>query len=184
MAQVEQQAFPLELHPLDGEREQRATQRALRQWQRLRGNRRTPLFGEFRYSEEPPWDATQFLLKQDILVGYSVFILCGAKAAAAFGGLPVRKTLIEVAPEALREQMTADCETAIASAAPAGSEGWYRGPEQARVQYRYIFLPLEAALSRFGYIFGAYSECQRWARRAPGRLPGRGKQKLELRSVG
>jgi len=182
VAQVEQQAFPLELHPRDGKREQRATQHALRHWQRLRGNRKAPLFGDFRYTEEPPWDATQFLLKQDSLVGNSVFILCGDKAAAAFGGKPVRKTLVEVVPDVLREQMTVDCERAIAASGPAGSEGWFRATDQSRVQYRYIFLPLEVSFSRFGYIFGAYSCCQQWARRESSRPTGK-KRTVELRSV-
>lgn len=183
MAQVEQQVSPLKLHPLDGKREQRATQRALRYWERLRGSRRTPLFGDFRYVEDPPWDGTQFLLKQDSLIGNSVFILCGDQAAAAFGGRPVRKTLVEAAPDALRDQMTADCEKAVSGAGPAGSEGWYVGPENSKVQYRYIFLPLEASFSRFGYIFGAYSSSQTKACRLTGRADGPRRHPRELRSA-
>lgn len=156
MAQAQTKILPLTLMPLSGEQEQRATQQALCYWNKLRGDRCAPQFGDFRYVEDSPWNADRFILKQDSYTAHSVFILCGERVAASFGGRPIRKTLMEVVPPPLRRRMTDDCEHAAEALVPAGSEGWFVRPSGRKVFCRYIFLPLEASFSRFGYIFGAY----------------------------
>ena len=165
VAQVQQESLPIASQPLDHSEEQRATQRALRYWESLRGSRLTPLFSDFRYDEDLSWNANLFLLKEDNLVGNSVFILCGGEAARWFGGQPIRKTLSEVLPGQIREQATQDCRRAIVSKGPAGHEGWYRPRGRPKVLYRYIFLPLEASITESGYIIGAYGCRQDGARR-------------------
>ena len=157
MAQVQQESLPITSRSLGQVGEQRATQRALDYWETLRGSRVTPLFSDFRYDEGLSWNANLFLLKEDSLVGNSVFILCGGEAARWFGGQPIRKTLLDVLPGQIRDQATLDCGRAIGTKGPAGSEGWYRPRGRPKVLYRYIFLPLKASLTDSGYIIGAYS---------------------------
>lgn len=157
MAQAQMNVLPLTIAPLGGEQEQRATQRALTYWNKLRGARPSPQFADFRYVEDSPWNADLFILKQDSFTEHSVFILCGERVSLLFGGRPIRRTLAEVVPRPLQRQMTEDCDRAIDSCGPAGSEGWYAEPSGEKVFYRYVFLPLEASVSRLGYVFGAYS---------------------------
>lgn len=166
VAQVQQESLPIASQPSCHEGEQRSTQRALRYWEALRGNRLTPRFSDFRYDDRLTWNANLFLLKEDSLVGNSVFILCGEQAAQWFGGQPLRKTLFEVLPGQIRDQATRDCERAIETKGPAGSEGWYRPRGRPKVLYRYIFLPLEASHTDSGYIIGAYSCKQTAVRRS------------------
>lgn len=157
MTQVRQEALPIPSQPSSHEGEQRATQQALRYWDGLRGHRAMPRFSDFRYDDGLSWNSSLFLLKEDDLVGNSVFILCGERAAAWLGGQPIRKTLFEVLPGQIRDQATRDCRCAVENKGPAGSEGWYRPRGRPKVLYRYVFLPLEASLTESGYILGAYS---------------------------
>ena len=158
MALAQMHSLPLPLQRLRPGREQRATQRALAYWESIKEDGSLPKFGDFRFAHKEVNDSTRFLLKQDHVASNSVFILCGDAVASSFGGNPVRKTLVESAPHEVRNQISSDCESAVAKGAPAGREGWYvsRGDSE-RIFYRYIFRPLEASYSRLGYVFGAYS---------------------------
>ena len=84
-------------------------------------------------------------------------------------GAKEREILEDVLPGQIREQATQDCGRAIAAKGPAGHEGWYRPRGRPRVLYRYIFLPLEAALTDSGYIIGAYGSRQDGANRSAAR---------------
>lgn len=158
MALAQLHSLPLPLQKLRPGREQRATQRALAYWESIKDDDALPKFGDFRFAHREVNESTRFLLKQDHMASNSVFILCGDSVASSFGGSPVRKTLAETAPKEMRSQLSSDCEAAVSSAAPAGSEGWFVSRDDGgRVFYRYVFLPLEASYSRLGYVFGAYS---------------------------
>lgn len=137
--------------------ERRASGIAERYWQTIRGANLVPGLSDVEMEAGATGWNDRFLIRRDRDITASVFIVCGLSARKALGMPALGRSMAEVLPPAISEEVYQACEMAGRDLRPEHLQGEFAAIDGRRVLFRSVYMPLRALSNDLGYIFGAFS---------------------------
>lgn len=116
--------------------------------------------GELDLGHNAELENVSFLLREDERIEESVFVLCGSALIPAFDLDPVGRSLGDVMPPEILQNIARASEQARAEGRPVTCEGRYeRARDGADIHFCSVFMPARSANSGphgDGYIYGTF----------------------------